>query len=185
MRHYSLLFAVTCLLVSLSSCEKKDYSSYPPTWKGFLFTRDGYELDLKNKDSIYAGDIITVTAVQDQKGHYINATTYYWDITILVLQKDGFSTKDSVISPTPIHTNYDGTDNGDPSFTFKVPSNALDGSYSKTDFKATYAYSGNGIQVADGGNYGSSSTITGSIHSTSGNQYGKASGSVRFKVYNK
>ncbi|MBR4644660.1 MAG: hypothetical protein IKO73_05845 [Bacteroidaceae bacterium] len=178
MRHYSLFVAITCILISLASCEKKDYSSYPPTWKGFRFTRNGQEI---SKNNIYAGDVITVTALQNQKGQNINATTYNWDITITVLQDDN-TNKDSIISKS-IHTNYDGIDSGDPSYTFQVPEKAVEGNY-LLEFSATYAYSGHGIQIEDGGTYEGSSNISGSIHSTSGDMYGSAKGTVRFTVNN-
>lgn len=181
MKNYLIIIVVTCLMVSLSSCEKKDYSSYPPTWVGFQFTRNNQELNLK-KDSIFAGDIITITAIQDQKGQLINATTYNWNITFNVQQEDGISYQDSILAKS-IHTNYDGTDSGNPSYTFTIPAKAIGNTTAK--FSATYAYSGNGIQVDDGGNYSYTGSTSGSIHSTSGNQYGQANGSVRFYVYNK
>ena len=180
MRHYSLLFAVTCLLVSLSSCQKNDYSSYPPTWKGFQITNNGQEVSPRT--GIFAGDKITVTALQDQKGQLINATTYNWSVTAPVLTDDGETYKDSVFFSKSIHTNYDGYENGslDPSIEFTIPSNALGRATVK--FSATYAFSGNGIQVSDGGNYENSGSVSGYINSGSSAQYGKANGSVSFTI---
>ncbi|MBO7067412.1 MAG: hypothetical protein J6W52_01860 [Bacteroidaceae bacterium] len=177
MRYFSLfIIAATSILVSLTSCKKNDYSSYPPTWKGFLFTRDGQEI---SRNNIYAGDVITVTAVQDEKGHLINATHYYWDIKAPIQLENG-NYKDSVFLSKHIKTNYDGEDNGDPSVTFTIPEKALGNA--TVSFRATYNYSGNGIQVSDGGNYEDSGNLSGSIHSTSSSLSGDANGSVRFTI---
>jgi len=177
MRHYSLFIVITCLLVSLSSCEKKDYSSYPPTWKGFLFTNNGQEVNPRT--GIFGGDEITVIAQQEKKGHLINGTTYNWTVIMPVEQEDGSWKNDTIKKST--HTNYDGYLDGsnDPSLTFLVPSKAA--GLSTVTFSATYAFSGEGIQVEDGGNY-ESGTASGYINSTSGAAYGKANGSARFTV---
>lgn len=182
MKHYSIIFAVTCLLVSLSSCEKKDYSSYPPTWKGFQFTCNGQEVNPRT--GIHAGDKIIVTALQDQKGHLINGTTYNWEVIAPILLEDGLTYKDSVFFKKSVHTNYDGYTDGsnDPSIAFTIPANALGTATVK--FSATYAYSGSGIQVEDGGNYESGSG-SGYISSSSSAAYGKANGSARFTVNTK
>lgn len=181
MKHYSLLFAITCLLASLTSCQKNDYTSYLPSWKGFQFTCNGQEVNYRT--GIFAGDKITITALQDQKGRLINGTTYNWSVTAPVLLEDGYTYKDSLIYTVSNHTNYDGIDNGDPSIEFVIPKNALGNANVK--FSATYSLSGNGIQVSDGSNYGSSSSITGSIISSSSSIYGKANGSARFVINEK
>lgn len=182
MRHYSLLLAVTCLLASLTSCEKNDYTSYLPSWKGFQFTCNGQEVNYRT--GIYAEDKIKITALQDQKGKLINGTTYNWTVTAPVLLEDGITWKeDSVLYKVSNHTNYDGTDNGDPSIEFTIPQNAMGNAIVK--FSATYSLSGNGIQIADGSNYGSSSSVTGSIISSSSSMYGQANGSARFYINEK
>ena len=180
MKHYSLLIVVTCFLASLTSCQKNDYNSYPPTWKGFQFTCNGQEVSPRT--GIFAGDKITVTALQNQKGHLINATTYNWTAIIPVEQEDGSWKNDTIIKS--FHTNYDGYVDGsnDPSFQFLIPEKAIGESTIK--FSATYAFSGNGIQVSDGGTYESGSA-SGYIHSTSSAGYGGANGSVRFTVITK
>ena len=178
MRHYSLFIAATCLLVFLTSCEKKDYSSFPPSFEGFKFSRNDQPI---NKTDIYAGDRITVTAAQMKKGQLINATTYNWEVIIPVEQADG-SWKNDTIKSGAIHKVYD-MENEDPSFTFNINSKAVGTSIVK--FNATYSFSGNGIQVDDGSNYGSSGTASGSIVSSSSAMYGKANGSVRFTVKEK
>lgn len=182
MKHYSLIFAVTCLLVSLTSCEKNDYSSYPPTWKGFQFTRNGQEVNPRT--GIFPGDEITVTALQDQKGHLINATTYTWTVTAPVLSDNGEGYIETTIVTESKHTNYDGYTDGsnDPSITFTIPPKTSGTATVK--FSATYAFSGSGIQVEDGGSYESGSA-SGYIYSSSSAAYGKANGSARFTVNTK
>ena len=182
MKHYySLFIAATCILVALASCEKKDYSSYPPTWKGFQFTCNGQEVNART--GIFAKDKITITAQQDQKGHLINATTYNWEVSAPILLEDGYTYKDSVFYAKSNHTNYDGIDSNDPSITFTIPANALGTATVK--FSATYAFSGSGIQVEDGSNYDSSTSASGYIHSSSGANYGQANGSARFIINEK
>lgn len=179
MRHYSLLLAVTCLLASLTSCEKNDYTSYLPSWKGFQFSSIGQEVSYRT--GIYAGDKIKITALQDQKGRLINGTTYNWTVTAPVLLEDGITWKnDSVIYKTSVHTNYDGTDNGDPSIEFTIPEKAMGNA--TVQFSATYSLSGNGIQIADGSDYSNSGSITGNITSSSSSMYGQAKGSARFVI---
>ena len=181
MRHYSLLFAVTCLLASLTSCEKNDYTSYLPSWKGFQFSCNGQEVSYRT--GIYSGDKIKITALQDQKGKLINGTTYNWSVTAPVQLEDGSWKNDSLIYTVSKHTNYDGTDNGDPSIEFTIPKNAMGNATVK--FSATYSLSGNGIQIADGRDYGSSGSVTGNITSSSSSMYGKANGSARFVINEK
>ena len=177
MRHYSLFILATCLLVSLSSCQKNDYSSYPPTWKGFVFTNNGQEVNPRT--GIFGGDEITVIAQQEKKGHLINATTYNWTVIMPVEQEDGSWKNDTIKKSN--HTNYNGYTDGsnDPSLTFRVPSKAA--GQSTVIFSATYAFSGAGIQVEDGSDY-ESGTASGYISSSSGAAYGKANGSARFTV---
>jgi len=180
MRHFSLFLAVLGILVSLTSCKKNDYSSYPPTWKGFQFSHDGQTVNPRT--GIYAGDVITVTALQDEKGRYIERTVYTWEVKGTV-QLEDYSYKDSVFYKIENKTNYDGTYNGDPSIQFTIPQNAT--GQATVSFKAEYRYYGNGIQVSDGGTYEDPSSASGSIHSTSSATWGAASGSVGFTIRNR
>ena len=155
-------------LMTLVSCEKKDYSSYPPTWKGF---------ELSSK-TVHPGDSITVTAVQDDKGHLINSTYYTWYLTCNIT--DGNSTISYTSPKETVHTNYDGTDNGNPSYTLYIPENAAPGN-GTIYFTAKYNYSGGGIQVSSGMNY-SETGLSGYISSESGSISGGASGNVSFRI---
>ena len=181
MRHYSFFLAILGILVSFISCKKNDYSAYPPTWKGFQFTRDGQAVNPRT--GIYAGDIVTVTALQDQKGRYIEKTVYTWNVKGTIQLENGSYDENYVFFEDEIPTNYDGTDNGDPSIQFTIPQNAI--GQATVSFKADYRYYGNGIQVSDGGTYDNSSSTSGSIHSTSSATWGGATGSVRFKINNR
>lgn len=176
MRHYSLFFAVLGLLFTLTSCQKNDYTSYLPSWKGFQFTREG---QIVNRTDIYAGDVITVTALQDQKGRLINATTYNWEVKAQIPNADGVYV-DSVFFTQSVHTNYDGTSNADPFIKFTIPPTAT--GRATVSFNASYSLSGQGVQISDGGDYSNSPNISGSIHSTSSSMYGAARGSVNFTI---
>ena len=177
MRRYSLFLAILGILTFITSCEKKDYSSYPPTWKGFQITRNGQSVNLRR--DIYAGDNITITALQEEKGRFIELTFYNWEVKADLQLEDGSINK-SVIFEKKDSTNYDGTNNGDPSVQFTIPQNAS--GQATVSFKADYRYYGNGIQVSDGGTYDNSSNISGSIHSTSSATWGGATGSVTFTI---
>lgn len=178
MKRYSIIIALLGILFATVSCQKNDYSSYPPTWKGFQFTHNGQPVNVRT--GIYAGDKITVTALQDQKGHLINATTYNWKVSAPILLQDGITYKDSVFFSRAVPTNYDYEGGKDPSVEFTIPQNAL--GRAKVSFSATFSYSGNGIQVADGGNYEQPGSVSGSIHSTSSAIFGQSNGSVTFTI---
>ena len=177
MRHYSLFIAVLGLLLTTISCQKNDYTSYLPSWKGFEFKSN--EQVVNPRTGIHAGDVITVTALQDQKGRLINATTYNWEVKAQIPNENGVYV-DSVFYTLSVHTNYDGTSNADPFIKFTIPPTATGSG--KVSFNASYALSGQGVQISDGGDYSKSPNISGSIHSTSSSMYGAAKGSVNFTI---
>lgn len=178
MRHYSLSLAVLGLLFTMVSCQKNDYSSYPPTWKGFQFTRNGQTVNTRT--GIHAGDVISVTALQDEKGHLINACTYNWSVKATIQKEDGTYKEDSVFYTRTLQTNYDYYGAKDPSIEFTIPTNAL--GRATLSFNAEFNYSGNGIQVSDGGTYEGSTGTSGNIHSYSGTISGGSKGSVTFTI---
>ena len=178
MKHYSIFLAVIGILITLSSCKKNDYSSYPPTWKGFQFVHDGQVVNTRT--GIHAGDKLTVTALQDEKGRLINATTYNWSLKAPVLLDDGVTYRDSVVFARSVPTNYDYYGGVDPSVEFTIPRNAL--GRATLSFRATFQYSGNGIQVSNGGTYEQSGGVTGNIYSTSSAIFGESKGSVTFTI---
>ena len=175
------LGAVT--LLTLAACKEKDYTAYPPTWKGFRIERNGVEVS--SRDAFQAGDSMRVTAVQAQKGRYINSTYYNWSLSCQVYAptwptfEDGRTYKDSVITKQ-YHTNYDGISNADPVHTFALPQGAQ-GRASVT-FRATYNYSSDGTLVWDGSISGSGGSYSGSITSTSALLSGDARGSFYFNI---
>ena len=83
-------------LLALVSCKEKDYTAYPPTWKGFQIERNGVKVS--NRDRFEGGDSVRFTAVQDQKGRYINSTYYNWTLKCQVYSADGTSYKDSILT---------------------------------------------------------------------------------------
>ena len=173
------LFAFTLCNISCDDDDK--YESYPPTWKGFQVEKDGAVVT--SSTVIRPGDVIKVTAVQDKKGHLINATNYYWNLSIPVYNDEGTDVaEENLILEYSSHTNYDGLDSGNPSCTFTIPDNAYCGYslYPKRNavlnFEAKYNYSGNGIQVENGA-YDTS--LSGSITPYSGSMAGGAKGTLR------
>lgn len=171
MKRTRFLLPLMACLFALVACEEKDTSSYPPTWKG---------LDLSSK-TVHPGDSIRATACQDLKGHLINSTNYYWTLTCTVVNEDGTTESFEQKSPK-IHTNYDGLDNSDPSYAFKIPEGAV--GQGTISFRAEYSYSGSGIQVSDGSTYQGGSSMTGYIRSTSSEGWGGATGSATFRIVN-
>lgn len=165
-----LMIALMCTVVS---CEESNNTAYPPTWKGFQLSPD--------RNSIYAGGEVTVTACQDEKGHLINATSYTWTLSLDTLNTDGSASGAYELSKT-VKTNYDGTDNGDPSYTFRIPANAVPNGRATISFAASYSYSADGIEVSNGTTYDQSTNYAGSIYSQSATLYGKANGSISFYV---
>ena len=179
MRKIGYLFILIFLgMCGLSSCEKNNYDSYPPTWKGFEVTDESGTKLTGSVPTIHPGQKITVRAVQDEKGRLINATNYYWKLIISC----GTMGRDTIYgSPYPIHTNYDGTSNADPEIVFSIPTDAKIDTFAVVQFDAAYSYSGNGIFVADNKPY-NEPTLSGNIRSTSSTLAGKATGNTRLSV---
>lgn len=170
MKRLQFLMPLVACLFALVACEEKDTSSYPPTWKG---------LSLSSKN-VHPGDTIRATACQDEKGHLINSTYYTWKLTCTIVDAEGVTTPFE--ESHTVHTNYDGLDNTDPSYTFTIPAGAA--GEGRISFEAKYNYSGAGIQVWNGSTYGDDSSIGGYINSTSGSISGGATGSASFRILN-
>ena len=144
-----------------SSCEKKNYDSYPPSWLGFDVPA-----------SVQAGQTITARAVQAEKGRLINATTYKWTLYV-----ERASKKDTLTNI--VRTNYDGTDNSDPTWTITIPADARPGTPATLLFEASYSYSGGGVE---GPKNPGSTQYRSYINSSSGAMSGRANGSVSMAV---
>ena len=172
----TFLAACAVALLAVISCKEKDYTAYPPTWKGFLIERNGKQVS--NREIFAGGDSVRVTAVQEQKGRYINSTYYNWTLTCQVLNEQGGLT-DSVVTKQ-YHTNYDGISNADPQHTFAIPQGAQ--GRATISFYATYNYSSDGILVWDGSNIGDNSSFSGYITSTSSLLSGDSRGSFSFYI---
>lgn len=191
------------VLLLLCSCEKKDYSSYCPTWKGFTYTTGSYPDYVKgnvgNNINLHPGDSIHLTAHQDQRGHLINYTVYTWTICYDTLDTGGNEdpTDDVVVHATktyPQPTNYDGYEAGysdgkavgsaDPICHLLLPENALPTEYGKRDtikFVARYVYSGQGV-IVENGNIVDNTSYNGRITPQSGPTGGGAAGYFYFNV---
>lgn len=183
-RKNCLLTALTgaAMAFALAACsEKDDYESYPPTWKGFRIEKDGQAVT--GRTVIKPGDEITVTAVQAQKGHLINATNYYWALSLPVYADNGEDVAGTnCVLEFSSHTNYDGVDNSDPQCKFRIPDNAYCGMElyptrpATITFEAKYNFSANGVHV-ENGQYDIS--LSGNITPYSGTTSGGARGTLK------
>lgn len=164
--------------ILLFSCEKKDYTSYCPTWKGFTYTvNDNTTLGNPRNIVLRPGDELHITAHQDKKGHLIHATDYTWTIcdntnNEIVPDAESYSQ----------HTNYDGYENGsdDPVGHLSLPTTMAAGKY-YVRFVAQYTYSGQGITIVNG-NIVDNTSYSGRITPQSGATGGGATGYFYFSV---
>ncbi len=162
----TLTILTTLLLsVALVGCDEGG-SSYPPTYKGFAY----------QPNPVHPGDSVVITAVQAKKGHLLNAMDYKFSMKISM--DIGGEAVDSTLSYS-VHTNYDGTDNGDPKWAFLLPADTRAGSYS-CSFSARWSNSADGEM----GSYPSTGGegCTGQITSHSYTLYSDASGTFTLPV---
>lgn len=162
----STLF-MTMAIVCFTSCNEEEKGSYPPAYYGFSYS----------PVPVHPGDSVTITAVQARKGHYLNACDYTLNVPLTLEQADG-SLKDTTIV-SKYHTNYDGTDNGNPTFKILIPANAIDEKPYVT-FSARWNNSADGI----GGEYSASggTEYLGLIVSTSYLLYSSATGHFNLPI---
>ncbi len=187
MKHHIKL-AMAIVAIFTASCSEKDYSSYCPTWKGFVVTKGNYPDYVKLSTSTFVvspGDSLHITACQDKRGQRINSTNYTWSIMFDTLDTSG--RRVHVRKDVTIHTNYDGYVNGDadPVWHGRIPANALPTAEGKRDtvqFSAEYKYSGQGVIVETGGIVSNSSTYAGRITPQSGPMSGGANGVMTFTI---
>ena len=161
---YLILLGLVCL--GMTGCDKENEGCFPPVYEGF-----SYEPSV-----VYAGDSVFITAVQQKKGHYLNATDYRWSMTVQI-DEDG-EAKDSTLAFS-MHTNYGGLDSSNPKWRTKLPANTIAGSYT-CSFSARWSNSADGI----GGDFsgGTGEGCTGSIISYSYTLYSEARGTFRLPV---
>ncbi len=169
MKPTTLITCATALMLgaaALTACDDSD-ESYPPTFKGFSY----------EPQTVRPGDSLTITAVQAKKGKLLNAVDYSFSMKISVLE-DG-ETRDSTLSYS-YHTNYDGTDNGDPVWKLLLPEETVGGRTYSCSFSARWSNSADG----SGGTFASTGGegCTGSITSSSYTLYSQASGSFSLPV---
>ena len=140
-----IVIFLSCILamsfVALSCAQEKDEYVAPKFGKMS-----------QTPDPAKAGQDVTLTVAQEQKGNGIYSTTYEWVIKNVVPTETG-ALKDTLIS---VHTNYDGNGKADPTLTFKLPDDCKPGRYT-VNMKGYFAcYIGNVL-------YDESSTISGQL----------------------
>lgn len=154
------------LSLTLFSCNEEEEGSYPPTYEGFRY----------EPSKVCPGDSLTITAVQQKKGHYLNATNYNWKMTIKV-DNNGVA-EDKTLTYSQ-HTNYGGTNSDNPIWGVRLPGNTIPGTYS-CEFKADWSNSADGIGGSFNG--GTGEGCTGTINAYSYTLYSQANGSFRLYV---
>ena len=50
----TFLAACAVALLAVISCKEKDYTAYPPTWKGFLIERNGVQVTRIEEETVSA-----------------------------------------------------------------------------------------------------------------------------------
>lgn len=156
----NLLYILFAFAFLLTGCSEDKKESYPPTYSGFEYS----------PIPAHPGDSVTVSIVQAKKGKYLNATSYSLNVRLSYLREGG-EQADTTLS-IAYKTNYDGTDNGNPTFRFKLPETTTS-DRANCSFSAYWSNSTDGI----GGSFGQSS-----IRSYSYVLYSNASGSFTFPI---
>jgi hypothetical protein len=167
MKKLTYLF-ISILALACAACgNNEDDYSYPPTYEGFRM----------EPSVVYPGDSVHITAVQQRKGHYLNATTYSWTMTVDVTQPDGTIAKEDLY--TSKSTNYGGLDSSDPTWGFYLPQNTVPGRYT-CSFDARWSNSADGNGQAYNG--GTGQGCVGTITSYSYTLYSQANGKFQIIV---
>lgn len=161
-----ILFLLPLLALVLASCGDDKAESRPPVWKGFTYAPAPAQ----------PGDSVVVTAVQAQKGKYLNACDYTFSLRVRVLENG--NEKDSLLSYS-YHTNYDGKDNGDPSWKFRLPPSTVSTTAACT-FKARWSNSADGTPASYSSTGGDGTT--GSITSYGYTIYSEANGAFTLRI---
>lgn len=166
MKSFALSISLALFTLSFVACDDEEKDSYPPTYAGFDYS----------PKPVSPGDELTVIAVQAKQGHLLNACTYTLNVPLTV-EKDGNPQDTTIVSS--YHTNYDGTYNGNPTFTFRIPANTISTSSSVT-FSARWENSANGA----GGDYYSTDdpAYLGTITSRCYVLYSNAAGSFTLPI---
>ena len=77
MKKLTFLF-LSIIAIVFVACGDDEKGSYPPTYQGFRY----------EPSVAYAGDSVFITAVQQRKGHLLNATDYTWSMNVVLVNSD-------------------------------------------------------------------------------------------------
>lgn len=167
MKSFASSVFVAMFALSLVACDEEDKDCYPPTYHGFTYS----------PTPVRPGDSVTITVVQAKKGHYLNACNYTLNVPLTV-EMTGGEQNDTTIT-IAYRTNYDGLDNGNPTFKILIPSNTVSEKSSVT-FVARWANSADGM----GGSYPSTDVVGywGQITSESYTGYSLARGNFTLPI---
>jgi len=161
---YFLFMAL--LSLGLASCDDEEKGSYPPIYQGFKYV----------PSTVYAGDSVTITAVQQQRGHYLYHADYNWKMTIQV-DKNGEAQDTTLVCTQSLSANYD-----DPVWKLQLPSNTIAGVYT-CNFRAEWKNSADGEGGIFEGTTGEG--CTGTIRTESYTLYSTGNGNFKLPVRKK
>lgn len=167
MKSVALTIGIAAFAICLVACDEDEKGCYPPVYYGFTYS----------PNPVRPGDSVTISAIQARKGHYLNACDYRLSVPLEIEEKNG-NVKDTTIVSS-YHTNYDGTDNGNPTFKILIPANTLSANAYVT-FSARWSNSADGV----GGDYSATGETgyLGQIVSTSYLLYSNATGHFNLPI---
>ena len=152
---------ISMAIFGLTACNDDDEGAMPPIYQGFR---------VEPSTTVHPGDIITITAVQKQKGRYLYGARYSWAI-----RRNG--AEEALVT-------Y-GTDEGgesnyqDPQWVVTIPSDAEPGVYS-----CLFSASWNNAADGETGSYSSErgEGCVGNITSVGSTLYSRANGSCTLNI---
>ena len=164
MKKVFLFLLVSMAVFGFTACNDDDDGAMPPIYQGFR---------VEPSTVVHPGDVITITAVQKQKGRYLYGAHYSWAI-----KRNGATEEEGALLVY-------GTDEGgesnykDPQWVATIPSDAAPGIYScRFEAKWNNAADGETGTYTSAGGEGYHGNIT-SISST---LYSKANGSFTLTI---
>ena len=140
-RNLHTAFAAALLTaLCLASCDDTDPVSYMPLYEGIAIS----------PDFLRAGDSVTVTAVQQDKGRLIYHADYRWEVAYATIGSNG--RPDTIRTSKHLSVVYD-VESEDPVLKFLIPAGS--GGRLQVRFRADFRYSAMGDTGHDGSAYDS------------------------------
>ena len=164
MKKIFLLLALAAVaLACLTACGDDEKGAMPPIYQGFR---------VEPSTRVHPGDVVTITAVQAQKGRYLYGAKYSWTMKLMLTNGD----ETELIGGS----NEGGESKAQaPTWTIEIPENVVLGRYS-CQFQASWNNAADGeIGTYNGG---TADGCVGSITSSCATLYSRANGSFALIV---